>query len=434
MTTNPYGYGQAPNSSNRGIYEQQTPLGSFAVADQQRANAYGANAYGANNAYIGATSKGIQGAPSVIGYAQQAQYNNPYLGQNTQQSQGAGTNAYAGENRFLDNAINKAAGDVTRNFNQSVVPQLDRMAQQSGSFGNSGVQQMQNEAYRTLGENVGNLSNSMRMQDYTTQQGLAESALNRNQQNNQFNSGLSQNDLARNMAGGFLQNSQNNNYLMQGAMFDAGNSLQGQMFNSTLGANDLTRNANLSQGQGQFNAGAQNQNSMFNAGNMNTNSMFNAGQGNGMNQYNAGAANNMIQNQLNRNQNQGQFDANLGNNRYQFDQSLGSQNRQFDATLGQNAYQFDQNLDRGIWNDNMGWADRGFQNTRGLMQDAYNYAGAGGQNTTNEQNTPFNYFNQFSNLANSTGGLGGNAVRMTDAQGNPILGAVGGWNMFAPKP
>ena len=408
---NPYGYGQAP-MQGYGYYEQQTPAGSFAAANQQNARAFGANAYNTQNPYIGAQSQGIQGAPGVMQYAQGAQYNNPYLGQQSDRSQNAGQNAYAGPNQYLEGAIGRAAGDMQRSFKQTVVPELDRMAQQSGSFGNSGVQQVQNEAYRDLGENIGNVSNQMRMQDYTTQQGLAESSLNRGQANNQFNAGMSANDLSRNMAGGYQGNAQNNNYLMQGAMFDAGNNLQGQMFNSTLGNNDLTRNSNLAQAQGQFNTGALNTNSMFNAGNMNTNSMFNAGQGNNMNQFNASAGNNMLENYRNRQQNQGQFDANLGNNRYQFDQ----------------------NLDRGIWNDNMGWANQGFQNTRGLMNDAYNWAGGGVAATTAQQNTPMNYWQQFANAGNAAGGQGGTATNSQQMQGNPYLGAWAGWNMFAPKP
>ena len=429
---NPYGYGQIP-MQGYGYYEQQTPAGSFAAANQQGARAFGANAYNTQNPYIGQQSQGIQGAPGVMQYAQGAQYNNPYLGQQSERSQDAGQNAYAGPNQYLEGAIGRAAGDMQRSFKQTVVPELDRMAQQSGSFGNSGVQQVQNEAYRDLGENIGNVSNQMRMQDYTTQQGLAESSLNRGQANNQFNAGMSANDLSRNLAGGFQGNAQNNNYLMQGAMFDSGNALNTQQFNSSLGNNDLTRNSNLAQAQGQFNTGALNTNSMFNAGNMNTNSMFNAGQGNNMNQFNASAGNNMLENYRNRQQNQGQFDANLGNNRYQFDQSLGSQNRQFDATLGQNAYQFDQNLDRGIYNDNMGWANTGFNNTMNLMNNAYNWSGGGVNATTAQQNAPMNYWQQFANAGNQAGGQGGTATNSQNMQGNPYLGAWGGWNMFAPR-
>jgi hypothetical protein len=417
-----YNYAQGPNQGG-GYYEQQTPAGSFVGANQQQAGAYGANAYNTNNSYIGAQSQGIQGAPQVMQYAQQAQYNNPYLGQQAQQSQAAGKNAYAGENKYLQSAIDKSAGDMTRSFNNSVVPQLDRAMQQSGSFGNSGVQQMQNEAYRNLGENVGNMSNSMRFQDYTTQQGLAEADLNRGQQNNQFNSSLSANDLSRNMAGGFQGNAQNNNYLMQGAMFDAGNDLNAQQFNSSLGNNDLTRNANLMQGQGQFNTGALNTNSMFNAGNMNTNSMFNSSQGNNMNQYNAGAGNNMLENARTRNQNQGQFDS-----------TLGETQRQFDQNTGDRRYEFDENLDRNIYNDNMGWANTGFNNTRNLMNDAYNWAGGGVGATTQEQNTPLNYWQQFAQAGNAAGGQGGTSTNSQNLQGNPYLGAWGGWNMFAPRP
>ncbi|MBK6786383.1 MAG: hypothetical protein IPG77_01655, partial [Betaproteobacteria bacterium] len=63
-------------------------------------------------------------------YAQGAQYNNPYLGQQSERSQNAGQNAYAGPNQYLEGAIGRAAGDMQRSFKQTVVPELDRMAQQ----------------------------------------------------------------------------------------------------------------------------------------------------------------------------------------------------------------------------------------------------------------------------------------------------------------
>jgi hypothetical protein len=408
------------------------------MADQQRSNAYGANTTragvtGANNQYIGSTAQGINGAPEVMKYADRAQYNNPYLGQNADRAASAGKNAYAGPNKYLEGASDSASNDMTRSFNKTVVPQFDRMMQQSGSFGNSGVQEMQGEAYNDLGKNIGNMANSMRMQDYTTQQGLAENDLNRTTQNNQFNSGLSSADLSRNMAGGFAQNSANTGMVMDAAMFDAGNNFQGQQFNASLGQNDLGRNAGLAQNAGQFNAGAMNTNSMFNAGAGNQASMFNAGQGNNLNQFNASAGNNTIQNYLTRQQNQGQFDATLGTNNRQFDANLANNRYQFDTNSGNQVDQFYQNLDRGIWNDNMGWADRGFNNAMNLTNNMMGVNQTGVGATTGAQNTDLNYYTQFLNNANATGGLGGTATQQYDAQGNPILGAIGGWNAFAPN-
>ena len=44
---------------------------------------------------------------------------------------------------------------------------------------------------------------------------------------------------------------------------------------------------------------------------------------------------------------------------------------------------------------------------------------------TQQQNTPLNYWQQFSNAFNQAGGLGGSANQQL--QGNPWLGAIGGW-------
>ena len=82
----------------------------------------------------------------------------------------------------------------------------------------------------------------------------------------------------------------------------------------------------------------------------------------------------------------------------------------------------------------MGWANQGFQNTRGLMNDAYNWAGGGVAATTAQQNTPMNYWQQFMNGSTAAGGQGGTNTNTQTMQGNPYLGAWGGWNMFAPKP
>ncbi|MNJ22490.1 hypothetical protein D3C77_168610 [compost metagenome] len=120
-------------------------------------------------------------------------------------SSNGGVNQYAGENKYLQQNIDAAMGDITRNYNNAVAPGLTTQMVGSGSFGNTGSQAATANALNDLTKNLANTSSSMRMQDYQTQQQLAESQLNRNLQNNQFNASLADTALGRN-----LQNNQFN--------------------------------------------------------------------------------------------------------------------------------------------------------------------------------------------------------------------------------
>lgn len=86
---------------------------------------------------------------------------------------GPTTNPYLGlNNPYLNGVINTAQQDVVRGMQNS----FDTAQRQSGSFGNSGL----NESFaRELPRQLGNLSNQMRYQDYANQQNLAENAVNR---------------------------------------------------------------------------------------------------------------------------------------------------------------------------------------------------------------------------------------------------------------
>lgn len=110
----------------------------------------------------------------------------------------AGENQYAGSNPYLQQNIDAAMDDVTRNYQNTVMPGQTNAAVSSGSFGNSGLQQMQLEDQRNLGKTLANTAGSMRMQDYGTQQQLAESAVGRDLQAQQFNSQLGQDWAGRN--------------------------------------------------------------------------------------------------------------------------------------------------------------------------------------------------------------------------------------------
>lgn len=91
-----------------------------------------------------------------------------------------GKNQYAGSNPYLQQNIDAAMGDITRNYNDAIAPGLTTQMVNSGSFGNSGAQAATQNSLNDLTKNLGNTAAGMRMQDYTAQQGLAENQLNRN--------------------------------------------------------------------------------------------------------------------------------------------------------------------------------------------------------------------------------------------------------------
>ena len=91
-----------------------------------------------------------------------------------------GTNQYAGSNPYLQQNIDAAMGDITRNYNDAIAPGLTTQMVGSGSFGNTGAQAATQNSLNDLTKNLGNTASSMRMQDYNAQQGLAENQLNRN--------------------------------------------------------------------------------------------------------------------------------------------------------------------------------------------------------------------------------------------------------------
>lgn len=103
-------------------------------------------------------------------------YQNPYLGQ---------------ANPYLQQNIDKAQGDVVRNYNMTTQPAYNSAMVKSGSFGNEGVQQMNENSQKNLQSSLGDISNSMRMQDYNQQQQMYQwdQGFNRNL----FNDAYSQN-------------------------------------------------------------------------------------------------------------------------------------------------------------------------------------------------------------------------------------------------
>lgn len=122
-------------------------------------------------------------------------------------------------NPYLQSSIDSALGDITRNYNLAVKPQTEAAMVNSGSFGNSGIQQMQQEQQRQLADSMGKTASNMRFADYQQQANMYENERNRQMQ-------------AVNSAPTFA----NVDYTDLQAMQQAGNALQQQQQSERTGA------------------------------------------------------------------------------------------------------------------------------------------------------------------------------------------------------
>ena len=84
------------------------------------------------------------------------------------------------------------------------------------------------------------------------------------------------------------------------------------------------------------------------------------------------------------------------------------------------------NLDANIAQNNFGNQLAGANFGLGVYDRMNGYGQQDIQNSTNMQNTPMNYFNQFNNNANAIAGQGGTSTSSQNNPGNPYIGALGG--------
>lgn len=84
---------------------------------------------------------------------------------------------FLNSNPYMDSMVDKAQGDVVRNYNNVVKPQSDAAAIRSGSFGNSGIQSQQLDEQNQLQQNLGNISTQLRGQNYATERQNQQGAL-----------------------------------------------------------------------------------------------------------------------------------------------------------------------------------------------------------------------------------------------------------------
>jgi ribulose 1,5-bisphosphate carboxylase large subunit-like protein len=170
--------------------------------------------------------------------------------------------------------------------------------------------------------------------------------------------------------------------------------------NSTM--NDMARNYNLI-------ARPQQENSMVNSGSFGNSGLQQMQQNSDYNQAQA----------------MGNVAANMQNNAYLGQQQFGlaAQNQQYNQQMGNDQF------NRGLYNDSFNQNSQSLQDYINLMnmQNGFNQQDI--TNSTNVQNTPLNYFNQFTNTANSIGQGYGTTSQNTAMPGNPYLSALGGWQL-----
>lgn len=87
-----------------------------------------------------------------------------------------------GNNPYLDQLVSSAQKSVTDAYNNNVAPSQTTAAVNSGSFGNSGLQQAQAYDRSQLQQNLGNIATSMYGNAYNTNQANALSAAGLQQQ------------------------------------------------------------------------------------------------------------------------------------------------------------------------------------------------------------------------------------------------------------
>ena len=181
----PHKGGGQSSSTTQSIPDELKPLASAYSSKAQDLANQGYQSYGGQQV-ADPTWYQKQGA-DMIGY--RAAHGNPLMDQAQKTMQSglasgdmATKNSYSGSNPYLQQNIDATLGDITRNYNDAIAPGITTQAVGSGSFGNSGAEATKQNSMNDLTKNLGNTASSMRMQDYTAQQQLAEQYANRNDQ------------------------------------------------------------------------------------------------------------------------------------------------------------------------------------------------------------------------------------------------------------
>lgn len=84
---------------------------------------------------------------------------------------------YLNNNPYLAKQYDAAASGITKNYNNSVVPQLTALDARSGSFGNSGVASATGTAQGQLAEQLSNVATNLYGNDYANERNRMQTAV-----------------------------------------------------------------------------------------------------------------------------------------------------------------------------------------------------------------------------------------------------------------
>lgn len=115
------------------------------------------------------------GAWSAI--ANRAMQGSPVMGAANQTLQNTVSGNFLQGNPHLDSQIQRAQGDLNRTFQTQILPNLDFRRMQSGSYGNSGLNETERMATQDFLRASGDLASNMRFQNYGMERGLQQQAL-----------------------------------------------------------------------------------------------------------------------------------------------------------------------------------------------------------------------------------------------------------------
>jgi len=350
--------------------------------------------------------QGMQQMPMQQGYQPQQYQPQPY---GSNQLQPYGNQPYGGgyqPNPYLQQQAQGIAQDATQNYLNVVAPQVRSGAVAAGGYGGSrqgiaeGLAQQglnrdivnaqaklfgsayESDANRRSAQDIARMQNetTMRGQDVTKELGYAGFG--------------NQKDIAN-------LNAETARY---GTDVNASTAMRGQDINRDLGYAGLTNQKDI--------AGMQSETSRYGYDKSAEASMYGADRSAEASMTNARTS----------------ADA----SRYGSDQSAAASRYASDATynlgMGNLGYNY-AGLDRAIANDNV--ANTIAMGNFGL--NAYDrmmgYEGSGVTAGNNIQNTPLDYYTRFAGAANAAGGLGGTGSATTPYFGNPLMGAIGGYQL-----
>lgn len=149
---------------------------------------------------------------------------NPFLSQN-----GTGV-----ANPYLQQNIASSQADMVNAYNLAQAPGQNQAAIQSGSFGNSGLQQEADQQANILQKNLGQLANTANTNDYYQQMGEYNTQQAQQQQQSQYNSTLANQQNQFNLGFGMANQQQTYNQNMQN--LQAGIGLLGTLNGYNTGA------------------------------------------------------------------------------------------------------------------------------------------------------------------------------------------------------